>query len=223
MFWHRENYGPIEFAITDARTDLGRDSGAPALATLCAAFGTERIVGMRQVHGAHVARATPGLWPEADALILAEAELGALVRVADCTPVVVAAPDQRLLAVVHAGREGMVKHVVPAAVQALRERGAADVHAWLGPRACGACYELPAQMVDDIAGREPAARSRTRWGTDAIDVGAGIVAQLQDLDVGVTDLGSGLCTIEDSNFHSHRRQGAAAGRFGIIATIRGGR
>lgn len=224
-FWFRADVGVARFGFTDARTDLGRGPvegrRAAGLEVLAAALGDARPALMRQVHGATVAVADPDIdVPEADALVLDRPGVAAVVRVADCTPVVLVDPDRPLAAVVHAGRVGMASGVVPAAVAALRSRGAERLEAWVGPRACGQCYEVPEQMADDIAAVEPAARSTTRRGTPGLDIGAGVVAQLHRADVVVHDVGG--CTIEDERFWSHRRQGDLAGRFGAAVVLREG-
>ena len=66
----------------------------------------------------------------------------------------------------------------------------------------------------------PGTRSTTSWGTPAVDVGAGVVAQLEALGVTVHDVGAHACTIEDDRFWSHRRQGGAAGRMGAVVVLR---
>ncbi|MET1132014.1 MAG: polyphenol oxidase family protein [Aeromicrobium sp.] len=222
-FWFRSDLGVASFGFTDARTDLGRGpvDGSPAEGPgLVAATLGGRPALMRQVHGATVAVADPEAQPEADALVLDRPGVVAIVRVADCVPVVLVDPDRPLAAVVHAGRVGLASGVVPAAVEALRTRGAERLEAWVGPRACGSCYEVPAAMADEVAAVEPAARATTRQGTPGLDIGAGVVAQLQRADVVVHDLGG--CTIEDERFWSHRRQDAAAGRFGAAVVLHEG-
>jgi YfiH family protein len=172
------------------------------------------------MHGAEVAWADhPERYSGVDALMTDRPGLALLVRVADCVPIVLAAPDDRLVGVVHAGRVGLVAGVVPAAVDALRTRAAGRVQAWLGPRACGRCYELPATMAADVAEAVPEARSTTSWGTPAADIGAGVTAQLTAAGVEVHDVGADACTIEDERFFSHRREGVEAGRFGAIAVL----
>lgn len=237
MFWHEGRHGRVRFGFTDrlgggsdgpwASLNLASSTGDDAdvvernLALVAAAVGADRLVPMTQVHGNQVAwaGAEGADVPVADALVTDQPGVAVLVRVADCTPVVLAAGDAALAAVVHSGREGLVKGVVPAAVQALRERGAADIRAWVGPRACGRCYELPAELADAVASVVPEARSTTSWGTPAIDVGAGVLAQLEAEGVDATDLGADECTIEHDRWFSYRRQGQRSGRFGAVAVL----
>jgi copper oxidase (laccase) domain-containing protein len=75
-------------------------------------------------------------------------------------------------------------------------------------------------MADAVAAAVPEARSTTSWGTPALDIGAGVIAQLRELGVQVNDLGDHVCTIEDERFYSYRRQGQDSGRFGAVAVIR---
>jgi YfiH family protein len=239
VFLHRRTVGRVELAFSDrdggasegpwSSLDLGtsaRDGDERVLRnldTMAAELGVERLVRMAQVHGADVVwtdELGPGEIPVADALLTDEPGTAVLVRVADCTPVVVVDHLQPLAAVVHCGREGLVRGVLPAAVAALRERGGTSLEAFLGPRACGRCYELPQDMADAVGAVVPEARSTTSWGTPAVNVGAGVLAQLRDADVPATDVGEHLCTIEDERLFSYRRQGQDSGRLGAVAVIR---
>lgn len=229
----------MTFALTDRdggvsdgpwqSLNLGTSNGdAPErveanLARVGAALGVDRLVRMTQVHGADVAwvdELDDGQIPVADVLLSRTPGVGILVRVADCTPIVLAAPGQSLIGVVHCGRAGLVAGVVAAAVDELRAQGAISLHAWVGPRACGRCYELPADLANAVADVVPEARSTTSWGTPAIDVGAGVMAQLEARGVQATDLGAKECTIEHERWFSYRRQGQDSGRFGAVAVIR---
>lgn len=189
--------------------------------TLAVAFGAPQILTMTQVHGTDVqwVDADTVSAPVADAMITDQPGLGLVVRTADCTPVVLADPQARIVGVVHAGREGLVKAVAPATVRAMRARGASRIQAWLGPRACGRCYEVPETMADAVAAVAPSARTTTGHGTSGLDIGRGVVAQLEAEGVQVIDLGEGACTIEDEQFFSYRRQGRISGRQGAIVML----
>jgi len=186
-------------------------------------LGVDRLVRMTQAHGPDVVwtdAVAAGEIPVVDALLTDEVGVGVLVRVADCTPVVLIGLDEPVAGVIHCGREGLVKGIVPAAIGAIRGRGAESLEAWIGPRACGRCYEVPEEMADVVAAAVPEARSTTAWGTPALDIGAGVFTQLNDLGVQVNDIGDHVCTIEDERFYSYRRQGQDSGRFGAVAVIR---
>ncbi|MBD8869223.1 peptidoglycan editing factor PgeF [Nocardioides donggukensis] len=183
-----------------------------------------RLADMHQVHGATVqmvqgpqgpqgpdgAGGREGTPPECDALVTADADVVLMVRVADCVPVLLADPDHGVIGAAHAGRSGVAAGVVPAAVERMRALGADRVTAWVGPHVCGACYEVPAALQEEVAAREPTTRSTTSWGTSALDLGAGVRAQLARAGVEVVDVSR--CTRESADLYSHRRDGASAGR-----------
>ena len=149
--------------------------------------------------------------PSGDALVTTRRGLGLMVRVADCVPVLLADPAAGVIGAVHAGRPGMALGIATAAVATMRALGATVVRAWLGPHVCGRCYEVPAAMRDEVAQLVPEARAETSWGTPALDIGAGVEAQLVAAGVAVTRVEG--CTREEPSLHSYRRDGAATGRF----------
>ncbi|MFE2009678.1 peptidoglycan editing factor PgeF [Streptomyces sp. NPDC059491] len=185
------------------RTNRARAAGALGL-------DPARVVWMNQVHGADVAE-VDGPWgtapvPSVDALVTTRPGLGLAVLTADCVPVLLADPVAGVVAAAHAGRPGMVAGVVPAAVEAMIRLGAvpARIVARTGPAVCGRCYEVPEAMRAEVAEIEPAAWAETSWGTPAVDVTAGVHAQLERL--GVEDLqADAVCTRESGDHYSYRR------------------
>jgi len=177
---------------------------------------------LQQVHGADVVvvdeRRLEG-WgpPRADALVTTERGVTLMVRAADCVPVLLTDDRGSVVGAAHCGRPGLVAGVVPATVAAMRGLGAGDLTAWIGPYVCGRCYEVPAEMQEDVAAVEPASRATTSWGTPSVDVGAGVRAQLRRDGVDVVDLST--CTRESSDLYSYRRDGAASGRQAGVVRI----
>ncbi|GGW27823.1 peptidoglycan editing factor PgeF [Streptomyces galilaeus] len=169
-----------------------------------------RVVWMNQVHGAGVT-VVDGPWgerpvPEADAIVTTERGLALAVLTADCTPVLMADPVAGVVAAAHAGRPGMVAGIVPAAVRAMVGLGAepSRIVARTGPAVCGRCYEVPETMRAEVAAVEPAAHAETSWGTPAVDVTAGVHAQLDRLGVHDREQ-SPVCTRESKDHFSYRR------------------
>lgn len=210
----------IEVAFTDVSLSLG-DAAEPAvrdeaLRLVADETGASPVL-MHQVHGADVEPVeAPGVAPTCDALVTSRSGVALLARAADCVPVLLADPATGWIAAVHSGRPGLAAGVVPEAIATLREHGAEPSVAWIGPHVCGACYEVPADLQDEVAAVVPESRSTTSWGTPALDLGAGVRAQLAT--AGIADVRSvDACTREDTSWPSHRRDGAASTRFaGVI-------
>ncbi|MET7699146.1 peptidoglycan editing factor PgeF [Streptomyces sp. NPDC005485] len=170
----------------------------------------QRVVWMNQVHGPEVA-VVDAPWgaspvPSVDAVVTARRGLALAVLTADCTPVLLADPVAGVAAAAHVGRPGMIAGVVPAAVEAMVELGAepSRIVARTGPAVCGRCYEVPDAMRAEVAAVEPAAYAETSWGTPAVDVSAGVHAQLERLGVHDREQ-SPVCTLESGDHFSYRR------------------
>jgi polyphenol oxidase len=216
--------------------NLGAGSGdSPAavarnrelVATACG-LAPDRLIWMRQVHGADVARVTgpaTGNQPPAsappgrDASFTSVSGLALGVLSADCPGVLLADPQAGLVGAAHSGREGTASGVVPALVRAMTEAGgeSARMHALIGPAICGGCYEVPARMRDAVAAKVPAAACLTRDGTPGLDLPAGIAAQLAGLGVRRVRT-DGRCTAEDPGLYSYRRDGRT-GRFAALVWL----
>ena len=107
---------------------------------------------------------------------------------------------------------------MPAAVATMRAQGARTITAWVGPHVCGSCYEVPEAMQAEVGALEPAAVATTSWGTPALDIGAGVRAQLERDGVRVVDVSR--CTRESPDLYSHRRDGARSGRLAGLIRLR---
>jgi len=225
MFWFRDTVEGdvrVDVGFTDASLDLqGLRSGFPELLTRLEDQAGARFARLTQVHGDAVilvdAPMELGTAPAGDALVTTTARLGLMIRVADCAPVMLADPGAGVIGAVHAGRLGMVLDIATRTVEVMREQGARDIVAWLGPHVCGGCYEVPEQMRDEVAAGVPESYATTTWGTPSVDIGAGVRAQLARAGVDVVEVGG--CTRESDGLHSHRRDGAASGRLaGLVWT-----
>ncbi|MFE9770217.1 peptidoglycan editing factor PgeF [Streptomyces sp. NPDC005931] len=239
MIGQRESVSGAHFAFTDR---WGGVSAAPyeelnlggavgddpeavrtnrELAAKSLGLDPSRVVWMNQVHGAG-AVVVDEPWgerpvPETDAIVTARRGLALAVLTADCVPVLLADPVAGVVAAAHAGRPGLVAGVVPAAVRAMTELGAdlARIVARTGPAVCGRCYEVPEPMRAEVAAVEPAAYAETGWGTPAVDVSAGVHAQLERL--GVRDREHApVCTLESGDHFSYRRDRATGRLAGYV-------
>ena len=182
-------------------------------ARLAAAVGIprERFLYGRQVHGTRVRRAAeppgparPAEEEDGQATVLRDA--AALVFVADCLPVLLAA--RGAVAAVHCGWRGLAGGIVEEGVLAMREVGAeGPVTAVVGAGARGCCYEVGEEVLEHFEGVPGA-----RVGERNLDLPA--VARHDLAEAGVEEVHDvGLCTMcRPDLFFSHRADGGVTGR-----------
>lgn len=180
---------------------------------LCGELKLDWLCASRQVHGATVqrVRAAGGrggeaLAVDADGHATALRGVGAMVLVADCLPVLLAAPGA--VAALHAGWRGLAAGVLEEGVRALAEvggaGGAGEIRALIGPGAGPCCYEVGEEVHTAFGGAQ-------RVGERNIDLPA--LAHERLAAAGVREIERvGICTICDARLYSHRREGARAGR-----------
>jgi YfiH family protein len=176
----------------------------------------DRVVFMHQVHSATVARVSApftGEAPDLDGVWTTEPGLALASLGADCAAVLLADPVARVVGAAHSGRAGTLSGIATHLVEAMATGGAdpSRMVAYIGPAACGRCYEVPEAMRAESAAAVPETFATTSWGTPSLDLPAGITAQLAK--AGLTDIRRDpRCTIETAELYSHRRD-APTGRF----------
>lgn len=188
---------------------------------------------LRQVHGHSVVRLSPELAlpgaasPEADAAVSTDARLAVVIQVADCLPVLFAAPHG--VAGAHAGWRGLAGGVLENTVAALC--AAADccpdeIQAWLGACIGPQTFEVGADVLQafgaDPSAPDPAlfvyranARGEPRWLAHLAEL-----ARRRLRAAGIVRIsGGGWCTVsEASRFFSFRRE-PPSGRMAAVIRL----
>lgn len=171
--------------------------------------------GGQQVHGrriASVAQPTPVEKQNTDGLVTRSPALTLRVFTADCVPVFLVDPRRRAIGLVHAGRRGVRKGIVAAAVAALGRRYQSrpgDLHVSLGPHIRKCCYEVGPEVAREFH-REPGAVSRragTSKGKTTLNLAAVILEQARRAGVRPSRMTAApWCTACDRRFYSFRRE-----------------
>jgi YfiH family protein len=189
---------------------------------------------LRQVHGCTVVQAraesAAGEPPCADAAWTDQPGVACIVQVADCLPVLLAAPAGRAVAAAHAGWRGLAAGVVEASVAALCAAAGcapAQVLAWLGPCIGPRRFEVGDDVLrafGQTPGRAdprcfvsaPPSGVAPRWWADLPQLARDRLAR-----AGVHQVSGGQwCTVEQrSSFFSFRRDGIT-GRLAAAIWIR---
>lgn len=171
---------------------------------------------MNQVHGDEIVivESITDQTPTCDGLITTKSNLALAVMVADCIPLLLVSKEA--VGAIHVGRAGLVNQIALKAIATMRSLGAIDIHAILGPSICGACYEVPFEMQQNVVEQHPRAFATTRKGTPGLDLPKALIADL--LSAGVSYEASTICTMENELYFSHRRQNPT-GRFAGVVSI----
>ena len=190
------------------------------------------FVEVHQVHGdgVHVVRVgSPShAGPEttkADAIVSDDPERAVAVRVADCTPMLVATADGRLVAAVHAGWRGVVADVAVRTVEAMMRLGASpgDLVAAIGPCISAPEFEIGPEVVEAFRQRFGARTPHVRETPDGkgrADMQGALRTSLEGLGVRRIDV-LARCTVrEPSHFFSHRRDRGVTGRMAAFIGAR---
>lgn len=173
-----------------------------------------QVAYMSQVHGNSIRFVTGSETeaPIADALITDNPDLALAVMVADCIPLLLR--SSKIVAAVHVGRAGLKNSVALKTVAAMRSLGADSISGIIGPAICGDCYEVPIELHDEIVKEHPTASAVTKHGTTALNLPLALVEALKSVEVMVES--SGICTYEDDNYFSYRRNKITGRQVGVI-------
>lgn len=182
---------------------------------LCAEIGAdpERLAMNRQVHAATVHRAEPGARGRpGDGLWTDKPGLPMVKFTADCLPIALARRNGTPgLALLHAGRLGLLEGIIEAGVGVIGGRLAAVIGPGIGP----CCYEVG----DDIADAY-----RERFGPDVIagrnlDLWTAAERVLREAGVESVERLDHCTACDPQLFFSHRRDSGVTGRQGVIGYV----
>ena len=201
-------------------TGLGSDDDRETVkrnrARVCEVLGVSRVVTPHQVHSPDAVivevpwdHDVPGSVPKADAVVTNRPGFAVAVNTADCTPVLFASADGKVVGAAHAGWKGAIGGVLASTVARMRDLGANDILAAIGPTISKANYEVGPEFQAQFVARD-AANLRffspsVKAGHFMFDLPGFVRSQLEPLALaGVEDLG--LCTYADEQrFFSYRR------------------
>jgi hypothetical protein len=182
--------------------------------TRSAHLSQEAMASLQQIHSNTVRQTNgAGCVGEGDALLTAQLGVALSIRTADCFPILLADPEHRAVAAIHAGWRGTAAGIVGETVARMRSAYGARpeaLYAAIGPGIGACCYEVGAEVARRF-GRETAGRLDLAAENRKQLLAAGVPEALVDF--------VGGCTCCDAGrFYSYRREGERAGR--MISFIR---
>lgn len=195
----------------------------------------ESIFDVWQVHGVNavcteVPRQKDTPHQKADIILTDKTDVTLFMRFADCVPILLYDPNQRVIGIVHAGWKGTVKRAVSVVVNIMKNRYSSnpvDILAGIGPSICKNHYEVGSdviQYVKYIFGNDtPKILSKINGKTNnpkaKFDLWTANRLLLEQAGVTKIEVAN-LCTfchLED--WYSHRGEQGKTGRFGVLISL----
>ena len=183
---------------------------------------------LKQVHSACVVGCDEwreGL--EADALVASEPEMRIAVKSADCLPILLADPEKRVVAAVHAGWRGCVAGIAARAVEKMEQlfgSRPADLIAAFGPSIRACCFEVGPEVAQQFLPWFPEREDLGR--RNHVDLPEASLRQLVSAGLRPERISTGApCTVcggalaKPQEFHSWRRDHKTGARMHSVIWI----
>lgn len=217
--WQGSGYytGPAVEGFFYGVADRGVDPHA-GVDRLLAARGFSAVARAQQVHGDVVVAAAEAVNTscDADAITVGPGE-AAVIRVADCVPILLMHPQLRRAAAVHAGWRGTYAAIAEKALALLGDP--AGVVAYVGPAIGVCCYEVSDELAGKFADRFGQGVWLRRTGARPhLDLPALNAERLRQAGAGQVVVEE-RCTRDAADLHSFRRDGEAAGRLAAFVAV----
>jgi hypothetical protein len=173
------------------------------------------VLTVYQVHGCTAVRVdgplSRGELPKADALVTTVPGLVVGVLTADCTPVLFADPEAKVVGAAHAGWRGAVAGIVEATIAEMERAGARRerIRAAIGPTISQAAYEVGPEFEAEVVALDPANRAfftaREPGTRPRFDLPGFVARRLDRLGLGAVERASPCTYANESLFFSFRR------------------
>lgn len=174
---------------------------------------SDRLLTIHQWHSADAVLADKP-WdvrqpPEGDAVVTDKPGIAAAINTADCTPVLFSSGDGGVVGAAHAGWKGAIGGILDTTVARMKQLGAKDIHAAIGPTISQLNYEVGpeyrAQFVERDAASDRFFIPSEKPDHSMFDLPGFVRARLGDLGLASIE-DTALCTYADEQrFFSYRR------------------
>jgi YfiH family protein len=180
---------------------------------------------LTQVHGSTVVDASTATdAPRADASISTQRGVVCAIQTADCLPVLFCDAGGGVVGAAHAGWRGLASGVLENTVGAMRNQGATEILAWLGPAIGPERFEVGEEVLRTFTALDTKTEAAFKRIDDRPDKYLADIYQLARILLskhGVQKVyGGGMCTVSDvRQFYSYRRD-QVTGRMATLIWIK---
>lgn len=157
---------------------------------------------------------------ESDAMMTRKRKFLLMVSIADCAAVLLHDEDHQAIAAIHSGWRGSMQKILPKTIALLKKKydiQSKYLKAYISPCADVKNYEVGKEFETILPARSIEKHGGQYFFNNKLELFAQLIdCGLQPTNIEVSD----ICTIENENYHSHRRDGEKAGRMVAFIGLR---
>lgn len=184
----------------------------------------KEIIWMNQIHSdiildTNTRENKDGFLGTADALVCAQKNVLCMVMVADCNPILIYDQNRQVFALIHAGREGLVKSIIHKTITKMiddYQSKPQDMLVFVGASIRKCCYEISKDLALSFDKSHLIIKNST-YKLDLISLVKSQLKQCNILSENIEILPTCSCC-EESLFSYRREQ--TTGRFALLATLK---
>ncbi len=187
----------------------------------------KNLITPSQTHTANIeiAKGSRHDYPDCDALILTDKNLGIFLNFADCTPVILYDEKQNIGAIAHAGWRGTAQKIAPLTVKKMVDNFNSkpeDIIAVIGPAIGFCCYNVGEEVFEKLSAtvKNFDKLSEIRQGNIFVNLKGINQRQLEEIGLKKIDV-CPYCTVCNNDlFYSYRKENATTNRHSAVLRLR---
>lgn len=185
---------------------------------------SKKLIWIDQIHSdiildADVNKSQDGFLGTGDAMICTSKNTLCMVMVADCNPILIYDRAREVFALIHAGREGLVKSIVPKTIAKMSDQHQSkpqDMLVFVGASIRKCCYEVSKDLALSFDTSHLIIKNKT-YKLNLISL---LKSQLKEQGILEQNLEIlPTCTCCEESLFSYRRE-RVTGRFALLATLK---
>ncbi|RDU72626.1 peptidoglycan editing factor PgeF [Helicobacter anseris] len=188
------------------------------------------LIWLNQIHS-DIIKTYPNKNPQAfcqtgDAIICKDKKVKAMIMIADCIPVCIFDSKKNIFALIHAGREGLFKNIIPKTLEKMSKNyrsNCEDLLVFIGPCIQKCCYEIQADILNKLQELFPESfKHFISQKNNKTYLDLPMLLKIQLIAQGISQHNIEellICTKEETKLFSYRKS-KKTGRFALIASLK---
>ena len=156
--------------------------------------------------------------PNVDALMTNEKNIFLAIKTADCVPILIFDPVEEVVAAVHSGREGTRKKIISIVLNTFKDNfksNPKNIYVKIGPSICKKCYKVDKDTFGNFV-----SSTGIKQYYPFLDLKKVLIKQILEEGIPEKNIENyNICTFENENYYSYRRNKTKKRQISLIGII----